>query len=91
MYFHPEEKHKLGPNSSALKPLEKYSVPCLHKKQRQPLARGQNDYSLVVGLRNMLEFGKINSPLAFLVMARLSLLPGALGLCSKQVMEGAFL
>lgn len=33
------------------------------KSNKQPLAKAQNDYSLVVGLRNRLKFGNVNSPL----------------------------
>lgn len=62
MYFHPKKMHKLGPNYATLQPLEKYSVPCLQKKSNeQPLAKAQNDYSLVVGLRNRLKFGNVHS------------------------------
>lgn len=33
------------------------------KSNKQPLAKAQNDYSLVVGLRNRLKFGNVNCPL----------------------------
>lgn len=58
--------HKCGPSSVVLPPLEKYSIPYLQSKQQQPLAKAQNNYSLISGLRNMLKFGKVNFTISFL-------------------------